>query len=327
MSDNGEEGEGEEAQPPEEEAPKKPRFSYCVALVAGEGVKLNALVDALGGGSVAGMAPLPLATILSAEDDAATLEEITALGLEEGALPPPGLISRQLKAVLDRPWPEEVPAAPEGDAPGKEMMSVEGGPRLFHVCADLPLSEETVNSSVPGGFPDLVVLVTRPPRPVSTGEEGEPAATPDPQGEEAIAAAKAAEEEKAKGVARVQFYQKLIDMATEPPPVGTDLMADVAFGEVSWVDEEQTAEAASQLAKLVHVMVQGKVDYKQWAEEVAVVDSQPPERPADRRHYDRVLSSVPASCLSVPMILHALIEQTVQACLPGGGAEPFSATA
>lgn len=281
---------------------RRPRYSYAVALVAGVGVNLARIVEDIAGSAPA-LSVLKFQEIMDAEDVPEQLEAAKALG--EGVDPPTDLVAKQISVVLRRPWPEEVPESPEGESPGNLLLSLPNGPRKYYVVPDLPLTEELAREHVEGGFIDAVLLVTRPPPVIEKAPSGD---APPEEDEEAK---KAREEEEERAVRRVEAFQALKRMASDPPPVLVQKMADVSFGEVSWVSEEEPAKAVEEIAKVVEVFARAKIEYAEWEDGVPVHDATMADA-ANRRHYDAVLSSVPDAVLSVPIILHALIEQAIQ---------------
>ena len=314
MADGEEENAGAAAEGEEPEAQaetvvdKRPRYSYAVALVAGVGVNLDKLVDDISGTAPA-LSVLKFQEIMEADDIPEQLEAVKALG--EGVAPPTDLVAKQISAVLKRPWPEEVPAPPEGDSPGNQLMGLHNGPRKYFVVPDLALSEELAREHVEGGFIDAVLLVTRPPPVIEKAPSGD---APPEEDEEAK---KAREEEEQRAIRRVEVFQALKRMASDAPPALVDGMADVSFGEVSWVNEEEPAKAVEEIAKVIEVFARAKIEYVEWGDGVPVHDAKMADT-ADRRHYDLVLSSVPDAVLSVPIVLHALIEQVIQNSSTGG---------
>jgi hypothetical protein len=282
------------------------RNSYCVALLAGPNVKLDGLQDLIAGGSAVGVQNLDYSDILGTQENEELSAQVKALG--DGQQPPPELLSGLLESILSRTHPATSAQDLEGDEPGKELLRIEGGPRKFYVCHDFPLTEDLARNQVDGGFVDAVIFCTEAPQPADGGEEQ---ATEDAETDPAIL------EERAKMLEEAQLrektFLKLKEMASEAPPVGVANMANVAFGTLS-VSSSDFQQALNDLLKLLVVMIKARVEYGEWMKGVKVVDA--PAIPVDRRHYDRVLSSLPHSCLSVPIVLHALVEQVVQQAGP-----------
>jgi hypothetical protein len=321
MSDEGEvslEESSLQSQPPpvEEESTQQPpsRPAYCIALLAGANVKPDALKELIAGGSTYGLQLLDYGDILSAEDDPDLAAQVKSL--EEGARPAPELVSGLLHSVLRRPAPasENSSAEFEGNnnEPGKELLGIQGGPRVFQACYNLPLSEELARRQVDGGFVDAVILCTQAPKVVKEDAEAEQAE------EEPAEIDPAVLEERKKlleeGMQREETFMRLKGMASEAAnAAGHARINNVVFGTLS-VPDEDPPQALGDLIKLLVVLVKADVEYSEWIQGVRMFDA--PEASTERRHYDRVLSSLPHSCLSVPILLHALVEQVVQQAEP-----------
>jgi hypothetical protein len=318
MSDEGEvslEESSLQSQPPVEEInTKKPRrHAYCIALLAGANVKSDALKELIAGGSTYGLQLLDYGDILSAEDDPELAAQAKSLG--EGAQPDPELVSGLLRSILRRPAPasENSSAEFEGNEPGKELVGIQGGPRVFQVCHNLPLNEELARRRVDGGFVDAIILCTQAPK----TQEDAGAEEQQAEGEPAEVDPAILEEQKKlleEGLKREETFMRLKEMASEDAPAaGHAKINDVVFGTLS-VPDADPQQAINDLVKLLVVLVKADVEYCDWIQGVQVFDA--PEASIERRHYDRVLSSLPHSCLSVPIMLHALVEQVVQQAGP-----------
>lgn len=280
-----------------------PRYAYSVALLADEGVELDKLAELISGGGAQGIQLLTTAQILAADDDPELAEQAKALGGE--VKPSEELLSRMLKVVMDRPAPVTPADPPVGNSPEQELLSFAGGPRLIHVCTDLVLTEELARTHVDGGFVDAVILCTVSPLSRSgtgLGEDGSEEET-DP----AVLEEKKNMSGQAK--ARQALFKKLKEMAALHPPEGDERMAGMGFGSINILDDDPQ-QALTDMAKLLCVLVKSRIEYFSWTEGVPIRLLQ--TQKIDRRHYDRVLSSVPHSCLSLPIIMHALVEQVVQ---------------
>lgn len=280
-----------------------PRYAYSVALLADQGVKLDKLAELIEGGAAQGIQLLRTAQILAAEDNSELAEQAKALGGE--AKPSEELLSKMLKVVMDRPAPVPPADMPMGDSPEQELLCLEGGPRLIHVCTDLVLTEELARTHVDGGFVDAVILCTVSP--LSRSGTGLREDDPEEETDPAVLEENNNLSDQAK--ARQALFKKLKDMASLHPPEGDERVAGMGFGSINIV-EDDPQQALTDMAKLLCVLVKSRIEYFSWTEGVPVRHLQPQK--IDRRHYDRVLSSVPHSCLSLPIIMHALVEQVVQ---------------
>jgi len=286
--------------------------TLAVGLIAGEGVDLAELAGIVGGGTVPGFSLLTREAVLGAEfgeDDNENTRLATKLKAEwEDAktkaenpeLPmPKKLFGCQLKVVLSKP--AEAPAeVPDDDAASSALLRIPGGPKSVRITFDVPQDAEEAREFCEGGGLDVIFIVRKPApaAPQSSGEGG------DGEGEAAAPAPVDAEVQE-KGIRAENLFAELQALGTEQRSGGHNPTADTFFGSITF--EGDAAGLMQQVAQALIAPAYHRQEYATWLEGLRVV--QMATHQDDLRHYDETLSKVPHACLSVPIILNALLEQ------------------
>ena len=122
---------------------------------------------------------------------------------------------------------------------------------------------------------------------------------------QAAAPAQVDPEVQEKGVQAEKLFAELQALGKEQRPGGHNPTADTFFGSITF--EGDAAGLMQELAQALIAPAYHRQEYAAWLEGVSVV--QMATHQDDLRHYDETLSKVPHACLSVPVILNALLEQ------------------
>ena len=270
------------------------RETFAVGLVAGESVDLGGLGGLVGGGAPPGFSVLAREVVAGSEvgEDDARAQELKAAWEEEktreGGDPecpmPHALFGCLLAKTLAAP--AEAPAElPDDDKPSSALLRIAGGPRSVRITLDVCQSVEEAQGYLPGGALDAIFIVRKPP-----AEEGAEAAD---------------EEAQARGAKAEQLFADLQALSQQQNPGGHNPLADTFFGSI--VDAATPEDLVQGLAMALISTVFHRTEYAKWLEGTRVVQMPPQE--LDLRHYDETLAAVPHACLSVPVILNALLEQ------------------
>ena len=279
------------------------RETFAVGLLAGEGVDLADLVGLIGGGAPPGFSLLSREAVTGAEvgEDNALANKLKAeweedkTKTENPELPmPKKLFGCLLADVLSKA--AEAPAeVPDDDEASSALLRIPGGPKSVRITVDVPQDADEAREFCEGGGLD-VVLIVRKPAPAPTTEE---------IGGEAAEPAQVDPEVQEKGIRAEKLYADLQALGNEQRPAGHNPTADTFFGSV--VFEGDAAGLIQKVAEALLAPVYHRQEYAKWLEGITII--QMPTHQVDLRHYDETLSKVPHACLSVPIILKALLEQ------------------
>jgi len=285
------------------------RRTFAVGLIAGEGVDLSALTGLVGGGAPPGFSILSRDDVVGAdagEDNTLATRlkedwEASKTSSENPDLPmPSALFGCLLASVLGKPAdpPGEVP---DDDEASSALLRIVGGPNSIRITVDIPATIEEAQCFLVGGGLDVIFIVRNPPpKPADTpqpAEEGEapPAEVPtevDP-------------DVKATGMQAEKQFADLQELGKQQRPGGHNPTADTFFGSI--VFSESPEELIQNVALALINPVYHRKEYADWLDGVQVCQMATQE--VDLRHYDETLLHVPHACLSVPVILNALLEQ------------------
>ena len=288
------------------------RETFAVALIAGEGVDLSGLSGLAGDKGFALLTRDDVVGTAPDEGDAVipALQqewEDAKAKAEDPELPMPHkLFGCLLAAALAKPAAPAEGVPEDDDSPPSALFRIAGGPKSVRISLDVPKSVEEAREFVAGGALDAVLIVRKPaPAPADAApddgadsEEAPPAAEPpavDP-------------EVQAQGERAEALYAGLRALGREQRIGGHNPNADTFFDAIV---APSAAPSSEELIESVALALIGPVyhrtEYAAWLEGVPMVQLAP--RESDLRHYDETLSKVPHTCLSVPVILNALLDQ------------------
>ena len=304
-----EEGLDQNEEPkPKVQNPLDLRYGYAVSVIAGVNVDLTPLRESIVG--IPGIGILTKSDVIEAMDEPVLAEKVQKILSEEGAEVDPTTFSELLRVVLNRDAPdppEELTQEP--DDPISALLSIPRGPRRFHFSFDFPSNVDDERHAVNGGVPDAIFLVNKAPASSALPAETESSEELSPEEEEQR------REEKQRAIAegerRVALFEALKGMAAVERNPYKDTAFEVVPIPAAADGEEDPAAAAGApllraMAATLRTFVAARLHYLEWAAGVPryrVGAAVPPPEAADLRHYDRLLSALPHSALSVPYIL------------------------
>ncbi|GAQ83298.1 hypothetical protein KFL_001430010 [Klebsormidium nitens] len=101
------------------------------------------------------------------------------------------------------------------------------------------------------------------------------------------------------------------------PPKGGDKKADKKGGEDEIVEDLGPAAAAEALGAAAHKVADQAIAYEEYQARTKVVNVRPAAADVDMRHYQQLLADVPKADVTVPVMLHCMLEQIVRGlCTP-----------
>lgn len=278
------------------------RETFAVGLIAGVGVDLAELAGIVGGGAPPGFSLLSRDAVTGAEvgEENALAMKLKEQWEEEKAktenpeMPMPKKLFGCLLATVLSKAAEPPAEVPDDDEASSALLRIPGGPKSVRITLDVPQDVEEARAFCEGGGLDAVLIIRKPaPAPTEQSDEAAADTAPvDPEVQE-------------KGMRAENLYSDLQALGKEQYPDGHNPTADTFFSSI-----EFEGDAAGLLQKVAQVLIAPayhRQEYAKWLEGVGVV--QMPTHRIDLRHYDETLSKVPHACLSVPIILNALLEQ------------------
>lgn len=97
--------------------------------------------------------------------------------------------------------------------------------------------------------------------------------------------------------------------ADKKAPKGGDKKADKKGGEEESVEDLGPAAAAEALRAAAHKVADQAIAYEEYQARTKVVNVPPAAADVDMRHYQQLLADVPKVDVTVPVMLHCMLEQ------------------
>jgi len=269
------------------------RHSFAISVMAEEGLDLSSLREFVAGEAVRGFSLLTREQVEMADDDPEAVakreewkEKKTAGEVSEEASMPHDIFGLLLRSILKRPPPDSPPDPPENDESSDILLRIPRGPRNFIFSFDIPASVEEARQFPPDCGIDAMILVKSTDTSQDTGGAG---------GE--------------------GWFRALEQLASEQRLDGHNPTADCAFEMVLYA--ESAEQLLQNIARCLINVVNARIGYMDWMEDVTVVEMKPGKVETDC--YEKLLADIPHESLSVSLILNAMVQQVAFSSADEGG--------